>query len=187
MSDVTRILDAIDTGDVAASERLLPLVYDELRRLAARNLARETPGQTLNPTALVHEAYVRLVDQQPAPSWNSRGHFFCAAAEAMRRILIENSRRKQAVKHGGQMARAEKDLALLAEGTCDDREHLVALTEALDRLSQSDRAAAELVRFRYFAGLTSQQAAELLGVSARTADRMWVYARSWLYNALRAV
>jgi RNA polymerase sigma factor (TIGR02999 family) len=184
MSDVTRILSAIEQGDPHAAERLLPLVYDELRRLAAAKLAQETPGQTLQATALVHEAYLRLVGVEPAQQWNSRGHFFAAAAEAMRRILVENARRKASLKRGGGLEREElAEAQLSAPEVSDD---LVALDEALTQLAEADAIAASLVKLRYFAGLTSAQAAEVLGISTRTADRTWVYARTWLLKKLQA-
>ena len=182
MNEVTRILSAIEQGDPSAAEQLLPLVYAELRRLAAERLAQERPGQTLQGTALVHEAYLRLVDVERAQRWNSRGHFFAAAAEAMRRILVEAARRKGRSKHGGDRARQDLDVAAPAAPTRADE--LVALDEALDRLAAADPAAAELVKLRYFAGLTAAQAADLLGLAPRTADRLWAYARAWLHRAL---
>jgi RNA polymerase sigma factor (TIGR02999 family) len=182
MSDVTRILAAIDRGDPHAAEQLLPLVYEELRKLAARKLAHEKPGQTLQATALVHEAYLRLVGGDPAQPWEGRGHFFAAAAEAMRRILVENARRKGTHKRGGQARRL--DLNQL-EPACDDRAHdLLALDEALAELQRHDAQAAELVKLRYFAGLTHQEAAEVLGIGRRAADRLWALARAWLYQQL---
>ena len=185
MSDVTRILSQIESGDPSAAEKLLPLVYDELRKLAAAKLAQENPGQTLQATALVHEAYLRLVmDQEPGAkgqqpvAWNSRGHFFGAAAEAMRRILVDSARRKARVKHGGELQRLDIEPdELLAADVSDD---LLALDEALDRLAASDGQSAQLVKLRYFAGLTIPQAAEILGVSSRTADSLWSFARAWL-------
>jgi RNA polymerase sigma factor (TIGR02999 family) len=182
MSDVTQILDAIQHGDPHAAGQLLPLVYDELRQLAAHKLAQETPGQTLQPTALVHEAYLRLVGEAEEPHWDSRGHFFAAAAQAMRRILVENARRKGSQKRGGDRARADFDLNELAAPEL--REDLLALDEALDRLAEAEPQAAQLVQLRYFAGLTLAEAAQVLGVSARTADRLWAYARAWLHQAL---
>src|SRR5262245_6716777 len=183
MSDVTRILSAIENGDPSAAEQLLPLVYEELRKLAAQRLAREKPGQTLQATALVHEAYVRLVGAEAAGGWDGRGHFFAAAAEAMRRILVENARRKKRARHGGGRVRVELDEGLLPiEGPADD---LLALDEALDRLSRLDPQAGELVKLRYFAGLTTEQAGELLGLSGRTAYRAWAFARAWLYRHLQ--
>ena len=182
MGDVTRILTAIEHGDLQASEDLLPLVYEELRRLAAQKLSQEKPGQTLQSTALVHEAYLRLVgsdDQQ----WDNRGHFFAAAAEAMRRILVENARRKKAVKHGGGLQRLDLDNAdLVIEQTPDD---LIALDEALEKLAQQDPIKADLVKLRYFAGLTNEQAASSLGITPRIAERNWTYARTWLLREIR--
>jgi RNA polymerase sigma factor (TIGR02999 family) len=183
MSDVTRILAAIEYGDPRAAAQLLPLVYDELRKLAAQRMAQESPGQTLQATALVHEAYLRLVDGNRAQHWNGRGHFFAAAAEAMRRILVENARRKASLKRGGGREREElPESRLTAPEVADD---LVALDEALTQLAQTDALAAELVKLRYFAGLTSAEAAKALGISPRTADRTWVYARAWLLKKLQ--
>ena len=184
MSEVTRILGAIEQGDPHAAEQLLPLVYDELRQLAAQKLAQEKPGQTLQATALVHEAYLRLVDVDKAQHWNSRGHFFAAAAEAMRRILVDNARSKRSQKRGGGRARQPVEEArLVAPKPVQD---ILGLDEALDRLAARDRQAAELVKLRYFAGLTSQQAAEALGVSSRTAERLWAYARAFLLKELKS-
>jgi RNA polymerase sigma factor (TIGR02999 family) len=184
--DVTRILSALEHGDPAAAEKLLPLVYDELRKLAAQKLAHEKPGQTLQATALVHEAYVRLVAGEGAasqPNWDSRRHFFAAAAEAMRRILVENARRKGTQKLGAGRERVDLNEAhLVAEAPSTD---LLALDEALTRLAAEDPVKAQLVTFRYFAGLTVEEAAEALGISRATADRYWSYARTWLYCALR--
>jgi RNA polymerase sigma factor (TIGR02999 family) len=183
MSEVIQILEAASQGDPQAASQLLPIVYEELRGLAARQLAREQPGQTLDATALVHEAYCRLVGEHPRQPWNSRGHFFAAAAEAMRRILVENARRKQRIRHGGDRKRVpldENELAALGE---DDR--LVALDEALERLAQEEEQVAQVVKLRYFAGLTIEQTAEGLGISVRTANRHWAYARAWLYQQLR--
>ena len=178
MNEVTRILSAIEQGDPSAAEELLPLVYAELRQLAAAKLTHEQPGQTLQATALVHEAYLRLVDANQAPHWNSRGHFFGAAAEAMRRILIENARRKCGPEAGGRHVRVElPDLAAEFHGPDLD---LLALSEALDKLQVKDARAAELVKLRFFAGLTRHQAAEALGVSVATADNDWAYAKGWL-------
>jgi RNA polymerase sigma factor (TIGR02999 family) len=188
MSEVTRILSAIEGGDPQAAERLLPLVYDELRRLAGQKLARETPGQTLQATALVHEAYLRLVDAPPreggeSAHWDGRRHFFAAAAEAMRRILIDRARDKGRVKRGGNWRRLRLDqLDLPVEEAPDD---LLALDEALTRLAQEDAVCAELVKLRFFAGLTLEEAARNLGIARRTADRFWAFARSWLYDELR--
>ena len=178
MSDVTRILSQIESGDPQAAELLLPLVYDELRKLAAARLAQEQPGQTLQATALVHDAYLRLVDVERAQHWNSRGHFFAAAAEAMRRILVESARRKARVKHGGDLQRLDiEPCDLLAAEVSGD---LLALDEALDRLAVGDSQAADLVKLRYFVGLTVPQAAEVLAVSPRKADSLWSFARAWL-------
>ena len=181
MNDVTSVLTAIERGDPQAAEQLLPLVYDELRRLAARRLAHEKPGQTLQATALVHEAYLRLIDKG-THSWNGRGHFFSAAAEAMRRILIEKARRKKALRHGGSGRRLSLDEVDLADPVSSDE--LLALDQALDRLAAVDPTAARLVVLRYFAGLTMAEAAEALGLSLRTAERNWTYARSWLHRTL---
>ncbi len=181
MSDVTRILSAIEQGEPHAAEQLLPLVYDELRQLAAQKLASEKPGQTLQATALVHEAYLRLVDVDKAQHWNSRGHFFAAAAEAMRRILVEQARRKRQQKHGGELRRLDLDAALSVAEPADD---LLALDEALHRLAAVDPLAAKLVALRYFSGLTMPAAAEALGLSLRSAERNWTYAKSWLHRAL---
>jgi len=183
MSDVTRILSQIESGDPSAAEKLLPLVYEDLRKLAAREMRREAAGQTLQPTALVHEAFVRLVDQQQHPQkWNHRGHFFVAAAEAMRRILVENARRKATLKRGGDRGR----LPLIDDEFLAPQRHpsLLALDEALSRLVEQRPELAQLVKLRYFAGLTMEQAAETLGVSLRTAERNWTYARAWLLEAL---
>jgi RNA polymerase sigma factor (TIGR02999 family) len=183
MSDVTRILSAIERGHGQAAEQLLPLVYDELRRLAAGKLARESPGQTLEPTALVHEAYLRLVDVDRAQHWDSRGHFFAAAAEAMRRILVDNARRKARPKHGGDQRRIDLERAGAVEPARGD--DLIALDEALTKLAAEDPAKAELVKLRYFGGFTVDEAAELLGISRATANRYWTYARAWLYSEIR--
>jgi RNA polymerase sigma factor (TIGR02999 family) len=182
MSDVTEILARIEQGDPRAGEQLLPLVYDELRRLAAAKLAGEKPGQTLQATALVHEAYLRLVGDGAGPDWNGRGHFFGAAAEAMRRILVERARRRGRSKHGGGRDREQISLSqICAPSDCVD---LVDLDEALDRLVAEDSQAAEVVKLRYFAGLTIPQAAEVLGVSPRKADFVWSFARAWLRREL---
>jgi RNA polymerase sigma factor (TIGR02999 family) len=178
MNEVTRILDAIGQSDAHAAEQLLPLVYNELRKLAAQKLAQEKPGQTLEATGLVHEAYIRLVDADRAQEWNSRGHFFAAAAEAMRRILIDNARRKQAEKHGGGRQRA--DLAEAESVASAPPQDLLALDEALDRLTQHDPAAGQLVKLCYFAGLSVEQAAEALALSRSNAYRRWTFARAWL-------
>jgi RNA polymerase sigma factor (TIGR02999 family) len=178
MSDLTHILNAIEQGDPHAAGELLPLVYDELRKLAAQRLAQEKPGQTLQATALVHEAYLRLVGKGEDRPWNSRGHFFAAAALAMRRILVENARRKKRLKHGGELSRRElEEEPLLAP---QPREDLEALDEALNKLAATHRQAADLVQLRYFAGLPLPEAAEALGISPRTAGRLWTYARAWL-------
>jgi RNA polymerase sigma factor (TIGR02999 family) len=182
MSEVTRILSAVEQGDPRAAEQLLPLIYDELRKLAAARLAEENPGQTLQATALVHEAYVRLVGTGEPHEWNGRGHFFAAAAEAMRRILVEAARRKQSQKQGGDRQRVELADVEPAAGAPDL--DLIALDEALDRLARTDPRKAELVKLRYFAGLTIEQAADALGVSASTANNDWAYAKSWLRVAL---
>jgi RNA polymerase sigma factor (TIGR02999 family) len=182
MSEVTRILSAIEQGDAHAAGQLLPLVYDELRKLAALKLAQENPGQTLQATALVHEAYLRLVDVAAAQHWNSRGHFFAAAAEAMRRILVENARRKRRLRHGA--GRTRVDLDSLDVAAPERGEDLLALNEALEQLTAADPQAAELVKLRYFVGLTIPQAADHLGIAPRTADFLWAYARSWLLHKL---
>jgi RNA polymerase sigma factor (TIGR02999 family) len=182
MSDVSRILSAIGQGDSSAASQLLPLVYDELHRLAAQRLAHEKPGQTLQATALVHEAYLRLVGQEEEQSWNSRGHFFAAAGEAMRRILVENARRKQRLRHGGARRRVNlDDVEIPAEGASDD---LLALDEALEQLTAEEPTAAALVKLRYFAGLTIQETASALDLSVRTANRHWAFARAWLYRRI---
>ena len=183
MSEVTHILDAVERGDPHAAEELLPLVYAELRKLAAQRLAGEQPGQTLQATALVHEAYVRLVGGEQPHGWNGRGHFFAAAAEAMRRILVETARRKGRVRHGGGRTRIDLDqvAAVDDDGGADD--HLV-LDEALGRLEADQPEVAAVVKLRYFAGMTAGQAAEALGLSRRTADRHWAFARAWLFDAL---
>jgi RNA polymerase sigma factor (TIGR02999 family) len=184
MSDVTRILDALAQGDAHAAEQLLPLVYEELRRLAAQKLAREAPGQTLQATALVHEAYLRLVGGEQVQDWNGRGHFFAAAAEAMRRILVEKARRKRRLRHGGDWNRIDLDEACSAGGP--PSEDLLALDEALTRLAARDPVRADLVKLRFFAGLTMSEAARALGMSLATAERHWTFARTWLYAELMA-
>jgi RNA polymerase sigma factor (TIGR02999 family) len=181
MSEILQVLDEIERGTPQASERLLPLVYEELRQLAAARLAQERPGQTLQPTALVHEAYLRLV-QDDSRHWNSRGHFFVAAAEAMRRILIERARRKQRLRHGG--GRRRLDLAQIDLRDEDAGEELLALDEALQRLAADEPVVAEVVNLRFFAGLTIERTAAALGVSVRTANRHWAYARAWLFQQL---
>jgi RNA polymerase sigma factor (TIGR02999 family) len=182
MGDVTRILEAIEHGDAVACEGLFPLVYDQLRRLAARQLAQEAPGQTLQPTALVHEAYLKLVDVARARGWQSRAHFFAAAAEAMRRILVDRARKKHSKKRGGQVVRVDLDEANVAAP--ETAEEVLAVDEALDDLARADPQAAELVKLRYFAGLSIPEAAELLNISPRTADRVWAFARAWLRRAI---
>jgi RNA polymerase sigma factor (TIGR02999 family) len=183
MSEVTRILSAIEQGDRHAAAQLLPLVYDELRKLAAQRLAQEKPGQTLQATALVHEAYLRLVDVEKAQHWNSRGHFFAAAAEAMRRILVEQARRRLALKRGGQAEREVLEPSAIAVPAPD--EHLLAVHEALDDLARSDPEAATLVKLRFFGGMTTAEAAKALALSVRSAHDLWTYARSWLRRRLR--
>ena len=179
MDAITLVLNAIEQGDPHAAAQLLPLVYDELRRLAEHRLSQEKPGQTLEATGLVHEAYLRLVGANEDRRWDNRGHFFAAAAEAMRRILVENARRKRSAKHGGGMVRLDLDgLQLAAPELCED---LLALDEALNRLAEKDPVKAELVKLRHFAGLTVDQAAQALGISPATADRYWAYARAWLH------
>jgi RNA polymerase sigma factor (TIGR02999 family) len=183
MNDVTRILSAIEQGDPKAPEQLLPLVYDELRKLAAQWLARESPGQTLQATALVHEAYLRLIGSEAeAPSWTGRGHFFSVAAEAMRRILIENARRKRAMKHGGDLQRVDLDGVDVPQDA--PSEDILAVDEALSRLAAEDPTKAELVKLRYFGGLSVEDAGRVLGISRATADRYWAFARVWLYSEL---
>lgn len=182
MSELTVILERVDQGDPQAANELLPLVYEELRQLAAQKMARESPGQTLQATALVHEAWLRLGgDDQP--EWKNRAHFFAAAAEAMRRILIDNARRKKALRHGGEIERVNLDSLELAASM--DDEQLLALHEALDRLAAHDAVKAELVKLRFFAGLTMEQAAQTLGFSTPTAKRHWAYARAWLYREMQ--
>src|SRR4051812_523895 len=178
MSDVTHILAAMEQGDRHAASQLLPLVYDELRKLAVARMAQESPGHTLQATALVHEAYLRLVGPADAVKWDNRGHFFAAAAEAMRRILIENARRKRSGKHGGGLARRDLDVAKLAAPA--PPEELLALDEALTRLAAQDPVKAALVKVRFFTALTLDEAAQVLGISPATADRYWAYARAWL-------
>ena len=182
MTDVTRILSAIEQGDPSATEQLLPLVYDELRKLAAAKMAQEKPGQTLQATGLVHEAYLRLVNVERVQHWNSRGHFFAAAADAMRRVLVDNARRKGSRKRGGDWRRVELDLGEIGGPTRG--EDVLALDEALEKLSGVDPRSAKLVSLRYFAGLTLQEAAEVLDVSLATAKRDWAYARAWLNHSL---
>jgi RNA polymerase sigma factor (TIGR02999 family) len=181
MNDVTRILSAVEHGDVDAAEQLLPLVYDELRRLAAQRLAQERPGHTLEATALVHEAYLRLVGPGDARGWDGRGHFFAAAAEAMRRILVEDARRKGRRKRGGDLVRQFEDQDVPAP---ERPEALLALDEALDRLATASPQAAELVKLRFFVGCSNAEAASFLGISPRKADQVWAYARAWLREEL---
>jgi RNA polymerase sigma factor (TIGR02999 family) len=183
MSEVTRILSAIEQGDPSAAEQLLPLVSGELRKLAGQKLAQEKPGQTLQATALVHEAYLRLVEGDQAPHWNSRGHFFAACAEAMRRILVDQARRKRSLRRGGNLQRhpIEDQEVEAPEPSAD----VLAAREALERFQGDDATAAQVVKLRYFAGLTIPQAAEALGSSASTANRSWAYARAWLHTALK--
>jgi len=183
MTDVTQILSQIEQGEPHAAEKLLPLVYEELRKLAADRLAHEKPGQTLQSTALVHEAYIRLVNVERPQHWNGRGHFFGAAAEAMRRILVENARRRARTKHGGDFIRTE--LAPSQIAAPEISEDLLVLDEALQRLAEEDPQAAKLVTLRYFAGLTIPQAAEMLGISARKGDFLWSFARAWLRREIQ--
>ena len=184
MSDVTNILNAIERGEAQAAEELLPLVYEELRKLAAQKMSREVPGQTLQPTALVHEAWLRLVGKDGQAQFKSRGHFFGAAAEAMRRILIENARRKKAQRHGGGQQRVDIQDVDIAAAASDDE--LLAINDALEKLAAQDKPKAELVKLRYFVGLTLEEAAELFGVSVPTAKRQWTFARAWLYAEISA-
>jgi RNA polymerase sigma factor (TIGR02999 family) len=185
MSEVTRILSAIEKGDHHAAEQLLPLVYDELRRLAALKMTQEKPGQTLQATALVHEAYLRLLGGDQAQQWDGRAHFFAAAAEAMRRILIENARRKKRLKHGGHLQRVDVDAVELSVPLPD--EELLALDEALDRLATVDLRAAQVVKLCFFVGLTQAEAARELGVSLSTAERLWGFARAWLFREIQKI
>jgi RNA polymerase sigma factor (TIGR02999 family) len=182
MSEITQILDGFGRGDAHASEQLLPMIYQELRRLAAKMLAREPAGQTLEATALVHEAYVRLVDSEKEQKWTHRGHFFAAAAEAMRRILVEKARRKQRVKHGGEHCRIELDDERLVCAV--PAEQIVALDEALERFGQEEPEKARLVNLRFFAGLSIEEAADVMSISRATASRHWTYARAWLHDAV---
>ena len=182
MPDVTQLLDAAAAGDPKAAAALLPLVYDELRKLAAVRMAEEKPGQTLQATALVHEAYLRLVGSDAATRWNGRGHFFAAAAEAMRRILVETARRKQSSKHGGDWSRINLDEAVA--GTLEPVDRLLDFDEVLTQFQATDPLAARLVELRYFAGLTMEQAADTLGIPLRTAERNWTFARTWLHRKL---
>ena len=182
MSDVTQVLQAMEHGDAQAAEQLLPLVYEELRKLAAYRMAKEAPGQTLQPTALVHEAWLRLAGKQDQ-KWDSRAHFFGAAAEAMRRILIENARRKKALRHGGGQARLDIQEVEIAAPAKEDE--LLAIDLALEKLSALDKRKAELVKLRFFAGLTIEEAAAALGISEATAKRWWAYVRAWLFSEIK--
>jgi RNA polymerase sigma factor (TIGR02999 family) len=182
MTDVTRILHSVESGDAKAADRLLPLVYDELRKLAAHRMVNEAPGQTLQPTALVHEAWLRLVGSEQR-TWQNRAHFFGAAAEAMRRILIDRARHKRAMRHGGGQKRVDVEDVEIASATADDQ--LLAVNEALDKLAAQDKQKAELVKLRYFIGMTIEEAAQILGVSEPTAKRYWAYARAWLYHEIQ--
>jgi len=184
MSDVPQILNQIEDGDGQAAEKLLPLVYDELRKLAAAKMAKEDPGQTLQPTALVHEAYIRLVDVEKAQHWNSRAHFFGAAADAMRRILVEQARRRQSLKQGGQFQRCDVNLDRLNHPEATDE--VLAVDEALRKLAREKPPVAKLVELRYFAGLTLEEAASAADISVRTAHRYWTYAKAWLHDEIGA-
>jgi RNA polymerase sigma factor (TIGR02999 family) len=183
MTDVTRIINAIEQGDQKATNELLPVVYEELRLLAAQRLSQEQPGQTLQATALVHEAYIRLVGST-SKNWDDHGHFFAAAAEAMRRILIENARRKKSPKHGGERKKMDLNETVLVVGDRVPPETMIALDEALETLTRRDKLKAEVVKLRYFAGLTSEQAAGILKISPTTAKRYWIYARAWLLREI---
>ena len=183
MTDVTSILNAIEQGDAQATDKLLPLVYEELRVLASQRLSQEKPGQTLQATALVHEAYIRLVGTEDH-SWDNKGHFFKAAAEAMRRILIENARKKKSPKHGGDRKKMDLNEEVLVIGDRVPSETMIALDEALDKLSKREKIKADVVKLRYFAGLTSEQAAEILKISPTTAKRYWIYSRAWLLREI---
>jgi RNA polymerase sigma factor (TIGR02999 family) len=181
MADVTRILNAIEQGDTQAAAKLLPLIYEELRVLAAQKMSHELPGQTLQATALVHEAYIRLVGEETS-NWDSSGHFFAAAAEAMRRILVDNARRKRSIRHGGNRQKLSLTEDFLAIE--DPKDDLLALNEALDKLANEDPKLAELIKLRYFAGLTLEQIAKMMGIGRRTADRYWALGRAWLYQEI---
>ena len=183
MTDVTRILNAIEQGDEKAADKLLPLVYEELRCLAAQKLSHELPGQTLQATALVHEAYIRLVSSEDR-NWNSRGHFFKAAAEAMRRILVENARRKKSLKQGGKHRRVDMEESTLMNYNNVPLDYIIALDEALEKFSKNEKIKAEVVKLRYFTGLTIQQTAKILGISEATTKRYWIYARAWLIREI---
>jgi RNA polymerase sigma factor (TIGR02999 family) len=184
LSDVTRILESIEHGDPKAADELLPLLYEELRKLAVSKMARESPNQTLQPTALVHEAWLRLVGDEN-PQFANRAHFFAAAAEAMRRILIDRARRKHALRHGGGQQRVDMEGVLEVAAPADDDE-LLAVNEALDKLAVQNQSEAELVKLRYFVGMTLEEAAEALGISARTADNYWAHARAWLFREIKS-
>jgi RNA polymerase sigma factor (TIGR02999 family) len=184
MSDVTRILQSIEDGDPKAAQELLPLVYDELRKLAAAKMAREKPGQTLQATALVHDAYIRLVDADQSRHWNSRGHFFGAAAEAMRRILVENARRKQAIKHGAEQLLQNMDSIDIESP--QPKVDVIALNDAIDLLARTDEVAADLVKLRFFAGLSVDDCATVLGMPKRSVERCWAFSRSWLFRRLQS-
>ena len=186
MSDVTKILSQIESGDSSASERLLPFVYDELRKLAAAKLSSEKPGQTLQPTALVHEAYIRLLGNDSDKGWDSRGHFFSAAAEAMRRILVDRARGKMTQKRGGDYRRVELDENSAGDSQCENQQ-LLDLDIALERLDQHDSVKAQLVKLRYFAGLTGAQAAEALGIGVSTADKYWAHSKAWLKSEMKRI
>jgi RNA polymerase sigma factor (TIGR02999 family) len=181
MADVTQILNAIEQGDPRATEELLPLIYEELRLLAAQKMAQEQPGQTLQATALVHEAYLRLVENE-ARNWDSRGHFFAAAAEAMRRILVDKARRKQGIRHSGKHKKIDLSDAFLAIE--DPKDDILAVNEALDKLANEDSKLAEVIKLRYFGGLTLDQIAAIMGIGRRTADRYWALGRAWLYQEI---
>lgn len=182
MNDITRILNSLEAGDPEAADRLIPIVYEELRKLAAMKMSQERPGQTLQATALVHEAWLRLTGGEASPQWNSRGHFFAAAAEAMRRILIDNARRKRSEKHGGRMERVELHDVDVAIHTDDER--LLRVDEALAKLAGSEPEAAQLIKLRFFAGMSNEQAAQAMNISERTAGRLWAYARAWLFEEI---
>jgi len=183
MNDVTLILNRAQQGDPGAAEELLPLVYEELRKLAAAKMASEPPGQTLQPTALVHEAWLRMTGSSPAQEWNGRGHFFGAAAEAMRRILVENARRKARLRYGGQVQRVDFTSLDLASDCAD--EQVLAVSEALDKLAKRDAVGAELIKLRFFVGVSQAEAAQMLGLAERTATRVWAFARAWLHEELK--
>ncbi|MFN7732929.1 MAG: ECF-type sigma factor [Pirellula sp.] len=187
MTDVTRILTQIEAGDPSAAEQLLPLVYQELRKLASAKLSKEKPGQTLQPTMLVHEAYLRLVDVDQPQKWNGRGHFFAAAAEAMRRILVEKARRKQSLKQGGHLRHVDVDMDLASVPIENPVEDLLALDEALARFESQWPDKAMLVKLKYFAGLTTPEASEAMGISTATAERYWKFARAWLHSQLKSL